>query len=332
MNKYFHTIFVFFVCAICCHAQVLLPLEGSNVSISPCGVVELEFTDPNQGFLLCGGVDWKDYDSYIIYFNDLTETTLKIGNDEIPRGVRSFQGFKPAGKYISWEATNGEEFSEYPAWLKISSDSPVKIRINDFVLCKKDGSLFRPLYSFDTDVSFLVDFEATNGEEFEEWIGADDWKEPYRVTCFSGEVLFENADSYVGGTKWAGKAEERLLYRLELNKPVETSNFAWKYLTKSGDLRYQRIAPNTLVSELASDDDIVDCSIVRIIDDESEKALNVKKVSIEKGTLYGPGMEDNDSIAYKRADVNGDGSVDVADISSIINVMASMARKVAVEE
>lgn len=265
MKKYFHTIFVLFVCAICCNAQVLLPLEGSNVSISPSGIIDLEFTDSCQGFLLCGGIDWKEYDSYIIYFNDLTETALKIGNDEIPCGVRSFQGFKPAGKYLSWMATNGERFSEFPAWIRISSDSPVKIRINDFVLCKKDGSLVRPLYSFDTIINPFVHFEAANGEEFE-FFDTDVWEEPYRVTCFSGEVLFENSDSYVGGTKWAGKAENRLLYRLELNKPVDTSNFAWKYLTKSGDLRYQRIAPNALVSELASDDDIVDCSIVLLSD------------------------------------------------------------------
>ena len=263
------------------HAQVMLPLTGNQIETIPTGAIDIEFSGAQQGILLSSPVNWNDYNSYTFYFSEPTSTSgIRIGKDVISKGVRTFQGFNPDSKYISWEASNGQRFEKNLAWIKVTSESPTVLHIGEVILNGKDGSKTRCNYSLSPFISIPVHFEANNGEEFENYI-EEFWEKPYKIVQFSGKTTFRGLDSYIGGAEWA-KAGNSLRYHLKLYNPVGTDNFTWKYTTKSGKTYYQEIEQNSNNSSLTVDEEISECYITH--KGNGNDILEIQEISITEST------------------------------------------------
>lgn len=272
-------------CLTVCNAQTLLPINGSSVSYSPTGAIDLVFSGANQSFLLSDIISWNKGDSYTINFREPAPTTeIHIGDDVIPKGITSFQGFNPPCKHIHWIASNGEKFEESYAWLKIISDSPAKLHISEVIINRKDGSKFRCYYpnpqSNNQFVSKQIHWEAKNGEEHEEFLEIS--AQLNKAEIFSGKITFTSPNSYIGGAEWVGLTGSRPQYRLKLYNPTTSDNFAWKYVTKSGETRYQKIEKNASVSTFSIDEEITKCYIAH--EGNGNDILEIQEISITEST------------------------------------------------
>lgn len=282
MRKHLASLFFTYILGMAIgHAQVMLPLTGSQIETIPMGAIKIEFTGTQQGFLLSSPLNWNDYDSYTLYFSEPTSATgIRIGKDLIPKGVRTFQGFSPDSKYISWEASNGQRFEKNLAWIKVTSESPTVLHIREVILNGKDGSKTRCNYSLSPFINIPVHFEANNGEEFDEFI-EESWEKPYKIVLFSGKTTFKESDSYIGGTEWV-KAGNSLTYHLKLYNPVGSDNFTWKYTTKGGKTYHQEIERNSNISSLTVNEEISECYITH--KGNGNDFLEIQEISITEST------------------------------------------------
>ena len=287
MTKHFFTLILTCIsCLTICNAQTLLPINGYSISLSPTGAIDLEFTESDQSFLLSDIISWNEGDSYTIYFREpVSSPDIHIGNDVIPKGVTSFQGFNPPSKNVYLMASTGEKFEDNYAWIKITSDSPTKLYISEVIINKKDGSKFRVNYPNPQSncqyTSKYIHWEAKNGEEYEEFL--ETTAQLYKATILSGKVTFTSSNSYIGGAEWVGSNGSRLQYRLKPYSPTTSDNFAWKYVIKSGEIRYQKIEKNTSVNTLSIDEEITECYIVPLIYKNGEY-LDIQEISVQDGS------------------------------------------------
>lgn len=287
MTKHFFTLILICIsCSTICNAQTLLPINGYSISLSPTGAIDLEFTESDQSFLLSDIISWNEGDSYTIYFREpVSSSDIRIGNDMIPKGVTSFKGFNPPNKHFHRIASNGEKFEDSYAWMKIISGSPTKLHISEVIINRKDGSKFRANYPNPRSncqyTSKYIHWEAKNGEEYEQFLEAT--AQLYKATILSGKVTFTGSNSYIGGAEWVGSNGGRLQYRLKLYSPTTSDNFAWKYVTKSGESRHQKIEKNTSFNTLIIDEEITECYIVPLIYKNGEY-LDIQEISVQDGS------------------------------------------------
>ena len=262
-----------------------MPINGSSISCSPTGAIDLVFSGANKSFLLSDIINWNEGDSYTIHFREPVSTSdIHIGEDAIPKGITSFQGFNPPSKHINWMASNGEKREESFAWLKIISASHAKLKISEVIINRKDGSQSRCYYpnplSNSQYASKQIHWEAKNGEEYEEYLGAS--AQIDKAEFFSGKVAFKNSDSYIGGADWGSSIGGRLQYRLKLHSPTASDNFAWKSVIKSGETRYQKIDKNSTMSTLSVDESVKELYIVHESDNIEE--LDIQEISVSDGS------------------------------------------------
>ena len=287
MTKHFFTLILTCIsCLTICNAQTLLPINGYSISLSPTGAIDLEFTESDQSFLLSDIISWNEGDSYTIYFREpVSSPDIHIGNDVIPKGATSFQGFNPPNKHFHRIASNGEKFEDSYAWMKIISGSPTKLHVSEVIINRKDGSKFRVNYpnprSNSQYTSKYIYWEAKNGEEYEEFLEIS--AQLFKAELFSGKVTFSESNSYIGGVDWVGIAGSRPQYRLKLYSPTTSDNFAWKYVTKNGETRHQQIEKNTSISSLNIDEEITECYIVPLIYKNGEY-LDIQEISVQDGS------------------------------------------------
>lgn len=271
-----------------CNAQKLLPIKSACKSY-PTGAIDIEFTSENKAFYLSQVIDWTEGDSYTIKFREPTPNSdLSIGNDIIPKGVTSFQGFNPTHDVIHWMASNGEYFEAPYAYICLVSNTPTKISISEITINRRDGSsfiLYYPDFSGNRQFdSWHVHWEAKTGEEFEKYV--EFAARLYKVVSFSAMVSFGNEKCYIGGPEWANTTSNSSIYRLKLYSPIPSDKFAWKYVTKSGETRYQKIDKNSIVSTLSVDEAVTECYIVPLGYNESTPTeyLEIKEVSLIDGS------------------------------------------------
>ncbi len=284
-------------CLTICNAQKLLSI-GGDCGLDPTGAIDIEFVKKGT-LLLSHVIDWDEGDSYTVYFREPVPTSdIRICGEKVPKGARLYQNSKPTyHKYIQWEASNGQEFAFNAVTIDISSDSPEKIYIDDVIINKRNGEIESCYYcrsSFSQRDSVSRQFEsknihweADNGEEFEQFVEIS-FKNSIKTnySSFSGKVTFYSANSYIGGTKWASTAGNNSRYRLKLYCPIPSDNFAWKYVTKAGETRYQSINKNATVSILNIDEDITECYIVPygFGKDSPSEDLEIQEISIQDGS------------------------------------------------
>lgn len=263
-------------------SQTRLPISGHNVSFVPAGAVDLEFDDDQQ-FLLSELLEWNDGDSYTVLFKEATQVSdIMIGDDVIPVGVTTFQGFNPEQKRVHWQTSNGQYFEKNWAWIRIKSASLVKLQIKEVLINKADGKTVHCSYPYNQCLSSSFHVEADNGEEFEQYVEVF-CNKPTRIDYYSGKVTFSNASSYIGGADWVGVTNDTQQYHLLLNSPTTTNNFAWKYVSKDGETHYQQIERNTIASSLDVNEEIKECYIVSLKDndDSHNDILDIQKVSVQ---------------------------------------------------
>lgn len=274
-------------CLTICNAQQLLPIK-SGCKHEPAGAIDIEFTDTYKIIYLSHIIDWSEGDSYTIKFREPTPTSIHIGKDVIPKGVTSFQGFNLDHDVIQWMASNGEYFEISFAYICISPDVPTKLSVSEVIINRKDGSKTLCYYpDFTGNRQFEskhIHWEAKTGEEFEKFI--EFAARLYKVESYSGKVAFGSQRCYVGGPEWAKKDSNRPHYRLKLYSPTMSENFAWKYVTKTGETRYQKIEKNSTVSTLNINEEITECYIVPygFSEDSSTEYLEIQEVTLTDGS------------------------------------------------
>ena len=274
-------------CLTICNAQKLLPINR-NGGFEPTGALDIEFTDSYNIIYLSRIVDWDDGDSYTIKFREpIQSSNIHIGQDVVPKGAISFQGYNPTHGIVEWMAANGEYFEASYAYISVLSDIPTKLSISELTINRKDGSSILCYYpNFSRNRQFEskhIHWEASNGEEFERFIEFS--ARLYKVNSFSGKVPFDS-NSSLGGTEWANTTSNKSTYRLKLYNPTSSDNFAWKYVTKSGDTRYQKIEKNTTMSTLSVDETVTECYIVPLGFNENSPTeyLEIQEVSLIDGS------------------------------------------------
>ena len=132
-----------------------------------------------------------------------------------------------------------------------------------------------------------VHWEADDGEEFEQFVEVA-YKQHIKAdySNLSGKATFSSPESHIGGTMWASTSGNRAQYRLKLYNPTTSDNFAWKYVTESGETHYQRIEKNSTMSTLSVDEAVTECYIVPLGFNENSPSeyLEIKEVSLIDGS------------------------------------------------
>lgn len=294
------------------YAQNKLSIVGQDISVCPSSM-DINFTQAGQQQLLCEDeLDLSIYSSFIITFAEPVEVdglSVCTGAEEfaIPKGIRSFQGFfTKSVKDNDWIATNGKMFSYCFAFLFLKSEINTKVRIIDTVVRRKDGTEEHCFVAschavggedyYSTEISIT----ATNGETYTDFYEIT-WDAPEISNVTSGKIYISD-NGFIGGSEWASDAaNESTIYRIEFYSPVPSEHLAWKYITKSGDLRYHPIESGSLSSELSVDDAVKECSIVNIgnLMSIDEKTLCIKSATIHSN--YPSGIQRVRSIYNQRS-------------------------------
>lgn len=250
-------------------------------------------------------ISWNEGDSYTVYFKEPVPTSgIRLCGEEVPIGAKSFHSFKPVSiKHVYWKAANGQEFEDHAVAIDISSDSPVKLHISDVKINRANGLEYpcyycEAIFSKNDSISMQgynkrYQWEADNGQKNEQFATISrNMSVKVDYSSFSGKVVFDPFDyhigfpCYIGGIEWASKANNKPQYRLKLYRPTLFDNFAWKYVTKSGDIRYQKIKKNTTVSTLNVDEEVTKCYIgaLEFDEDSPREELEIQEVSLLDGS------------------------------------------------
>ena len=298
MKKYFFTLFFAYLsCLTICNAQKLLPITG-NRSFEPTGTLDIDFIE--KGTLLLSPVmSWSEGDSYSVYFSEpIPSSDIRICGQTVPQGAKYFHSAMPTSrKLLHWEAANGQEFRDHAVTIDISTEASVKLHIAEVMIEKNNGEIIPCYYcksTFNTRDSISRQFdsknyhwEANNSEEFEQFVEVA-YKSSIKAeySDYSGKVTFHSADNYIGGIDWASQPGSRSQYRLKLYRSTLSDNFAWKYVTESGETQYKRIEKGIIVSTLKVDEAVSECYIVPIGMSENGNAeeLEIQEVSIIEGS------------------------------------------------
>ena len=298
MKKYIFTLlFAYLSCLTICNAQKLLPITG-NRSFEPTGSLDIDFIEKGT-LLLSPVISWNEGDSYSVYFSEpIPSSDIRICGQEVAQGTKYFHSAMPTSrKFLHWEAANGQEFKDHAVTIDISTEAPVKLHIAEVMIEKNNGEVIPCYYcksSFNTSDSISRQFdskhyhwEADNGEEFEQFVEVA-YKSSIKAdySGYSGKATFNSADSYIGGSDWASQPGSRPQYRLRLYKSTQSDNFAWKYVTESGETQYQKIEKGVTVSTLKVDEAVSECYIVPvgITDSGDAEELEIQEVSIIDGS------------------------------------------------